>query len=147
MARRGQATISKFQTPSSKEAPSSKLKKRPARCLPRHLVWVCCLRFGTSLGLELWSLVFRSAAAPKPRCARGGESLPASLTAFSQKYSSEMGSAGVSPKTLARRANAPFSTVFHPPKTSRRDADWERPSRSHSPAWTVSLALLSTVDL
>jgi hypothetical protein len=35
--RRAQATSSKFQTPSSKEAPSSKLKNRPARRLPRHL--------------------------------------------------------------------------------------------------------------
>src|SRR5437667_2318807 len=35
---RSQATSSKFQTPTSKEAPSSKLKNGPARRLPRHSV-------------------------------------------------------------------------------------------------------------
>jgi hypothetical protein len=34
---RAKAKSSKFQTPSSKEAPSPKLKKRPARRWPRHL--------------------------------------------------------------------------------------------------------------
>src|SRR6266446_7359021 len=44
---RAQAKSSKFQTPSSKEAPSSKLKNRPARRLPRHLIW--------GLVFEIWS--------------------------------------------------------------------------------------------
>src|SRR3989442_15992021 len=61
---RAQATSSKFQTPSSKEAPSSKLKTRPARRLPRHLFFgFGVLRFGASLELGLWCLVFRSAVA------------------------------------------------------------------------------------
>src|SRR5207245_1770327 len=56
---RDQATSSQFQTPSSKEAPSSKLKNRPARRLPRHLFWgFGVLRFGTSLELGRWCLVF-----------------------------------------------------------------------------------------
>src|SRR5881296_2223169 len=49
---RAQATSSKFQAPSSKEAPSSKLKNRSARRLPRHLFFgFGVLRFGTSLEL------------------------------------------------------------------------------------------------
>src|SRR5881394_219193 len=52
---RAQAKSSKFQTPSSKEAPISKLKYRPARRLPRHLF----------LELGVWSLVFRSPAAQR----------------------------------------------------------------------------------
>jgi hypothetical protein len=44
---RSQAKSSKFQTPSFKEAPSSKLKNRPARRLPRHLIW--------GLVFEMWS--------------------------------------------------------------------------------------------
>src|SRR5216117_2728833 len=67
---RAQATSSQFQTPSSKEAPSSKLKNRPARRLPRHLFGgFGVLRFATSLGLGVWCLVFRSAVAQKLRCA------------------------------------------------------------------------------
>src|SRR6266516_1209194 len=59
---RAQGTSSKFQPPSSKEAPSSKLKDRAARRLPRHLFWgFGVLRFGTPLELGLWCLVFRSA--------------------------------------------------------------------------------------
>src|SRR5882724_8669323 len=61
-----QATSSKFQAPSSKEAPSSKLKNRPARRLPRHLfLGFGVLRFGPSLELGVWCLVFRSAVAQK----------------------------------------------------------------------------------
>src|SRR5205809_783762 len=46
---RAQAKSSKFQTPSSREAPSSKLKNRPACRLPQHLFWgVGVLRVGTS---------------------------------------------------------------------------------------------------
>src|SRR5437867_7027683 len=64
-----QTTSSKFQFPSCKEAPSSKLKNRPARRWPRHLfLGFGVLRFGTSLELGVWSLVFRSAAAHKLRC-------------------------------------------------------------------------------
>src|SRR5437667_636182 len=44
---RAQGTSSKFQTPSSKEAPSSKLKNRAARRLPRHLFW--------GLEIEIWT--------------------------------------------------------------------------------------------
>ena len=44
---RAQARSSKFQTPSSKESPSSKLKNRPARGLPRYLF------FG--LVIEIWN--------------------------------------------------------------------------------------------
>jgi hypothetical protein len=52
-------TSSKFQTPSSKEAPSSKLKNRPARRLPRDLfLGFGVLRIGTSLELGVWCLVF-----------------------------------------------------------------------------------------
>src|SRR2546426_4519662 len=66
---RAQATSSKFQTPSSKEAPISKLKNRPARCLPRHLyLEFGVLRFGTSLELGVWCLVFRVAVAQKLGC-------------------------------------------------------------------------------
>src|SRR5437016_5490497 len=61
---RARATSSQFQTPSSKEAPSSKLKNRPARRLPRDLFFgFGVLRFGASLELGLWCLVFRSAVA------------------------------------------------------------------------------------
>src|SRR5439155_18638924 len=68
---RAQATSSKFQTPSSKEAPSSKLKNRPARRLPRHLfLGFGALSFGTSLELWVWCLVFRSALAQTLRYAR-----------------------------------------------------------------------------
>src|SRR5437879_710258 len=64
-----QGTSSQFQTPSSKEAPSSKLKNRPARRLPRHLFLAFdVLRFGTSLELGVWCLVFRSAVAQELRC-------------------------------------------------------------------------------
>jgi hypothetical protein len=51
---RAQATSSKFQIPSSKEASSSKLKNRPARRLPRHLF----LGFGVCDLELLWSLEF-----------------------------------------------------------------------------------------
>src|SRR6058998_2793770 len=64
-----QTTSSKFQFPSCKEAPSSKLKNRPARRLPRHLFLAFdVLRFGTSLELGVWCLVFRSAVAQELRC-------------------------------------------------------------------------------
>src|SRR6059036_1479096 len=63
-----QAKSSKFQTPSSKEAPGTKLKKRVARRLPASVLVVRGLRFGTSLELGLWCLVFRSAVAQKLRC-------------------------------------------------------------------------------
>src|SRR6266566_7285552 len=66
---RAQATSSKSQTPSSKESPSSKLKNRPARRLPRHLfLWFGVLRFGTSLELGVCCLVFRSAVDQELRC-------------------------------------------------------------------------------
>src|SRR5206468_3950741 len=56
---RARATSSQFQTPSSKEAPGSKLKNRPARRLPRHLILgFGVLRFGTSLELGVWCWVF-----------------------------------------------------------------------------------------
>jgi hypothetical protein len=59
-----QATSSKFQTP------SSKLKNRPARRLPWHLLLgFGVLRIGTSLELGVWCLVFRWAVAQKLRCA------------------------------------------------------------------------------
>jgi hypothetical protein len=53
-----QATSSKFQTPSSKEATSSKLKNRLARRLPRHLflvfeIWNCFGAWGLALGVSL----------------------------------------------------------------------------------------------
>src|SRR6266705_5267236 len=57
-----QAKISKFQTPSSKEAPRSKLKNLPPFA-PASTFGVWCLRFGTSLELGVWCLVFRSEAA------------------------------------------------------------------------------------
>src|SRR5438128_9643268 len=44
---RAQAKSSKFQTPSSNETPSSKLKNRPARRSPRHLIW--------GLVFEIWN--------------------------------------------------------------------------------------------
>src|SRR5438046_567852 len=67
---RAPVTSSKFQNLSSKEAPSSKLKDRPARRLPRHLfLGFGVLRFGTSLELGVWCLVFRSAVGLL-RCAR-----------------------------------------------------------------------------
>jgi len=49
-----QATSSKFQTPNSKEAPSSKPKNRRAGRWFRLCFW--CLRFGTSLELEVLGL-------------------------------------------------------------------------------------------
>jgi hypothetical protein len=60
---RAPATSSKFQTPNSKEAPSSKLKNRPARRLPRHLV----LRFGVCDLELLWSLGFGAWCFAQPR--------------------------------------------------------------------------------
>src|SRR5882672_2850758 len=75
---RAQAKSSKFQTPSSKEAPSSKLKNRPARRFPRHLfLGFGVLRFGTSLELGVWCLMFRSAVAQKLGCARCAPPPPA----------------------------------------------------------------------
>src|SRR5213596_11762 len=57
---RAQATSSKFQAPKKHQASSS--KNRPARRLPRHpLLGFGVLRFGTSLELGAWCLVFRSA--------------------------------------------------------------------------------------
>src|SRR5437870_12495597 len=86
---RAQQKASNSQSPSSKEAPSSKLKNRPARRLPPASdfeVW--CLRFGTSLELGAWCLVFRSEATKKLRCAQTGRSiwvLPPELhTAYSK---------------------------------------------------------------
>ena len=56
---RAPARSSQFQTPSSKQAPSSKLKKRPARRCPGICVFgVWCLILGTSLELGVWSLGF-----------------------------------------------------------------------------------------
>src|SRR6266702_3157914 len=71
---RTRAKSSKFQTPSSKEAPSSKLKNQPAHRLARHVFWgFGVLRFGTSLELGLRCLVFRSAVARKLRaCLKNG---------------------------------------------------------------------------
>ena len=61
-----QAKSSKFQTPSS---PSSKLKNRPARRLPRHQFWrFGVLGVGTSLELGVWCWVFQSAVAQNRRC-------------------------------------------------------------------------------
>jgi len=48
---RAQATSSPFQTPSSKEAPNSKLRNRPARRWPPHLF----------LGFGVWDLNFSGA--------------------------------------------------------------------------------------
>src|SRR5216117_2476549 len=90
---RAQAKSSRFQTPSSKEAPgpqtpSSKLQrssKLQARSAGRGLVlgtwdffgvWSLVfgvLRFGTSLELGLWCLVFRS---PLPRWHRSVDFAP-----------------------------------------------------------------------
>src|SRR5216117_1796615 len=78
---RAQATSSKFQTPSSKEAPSSKLKNRAARRLPRHLfLGFVVLRFGTSLelgvgvrcGLHLMQIM-QSSFSPSPTPSIPGE--------------------------------------------------------------------------
>src|SRR5439155_16442347 len=63
---RAQATSSKFQTPKKHQAPSSKTDPR-AVCPGIICFWVQCLRFGTSLELGVWCLMFRSAAAQKLR--------------------------------------------------------------------------------
>src|SRR5438876_11950559 len=56
-----EATSSKFQIPKNHQAPSSKTDA----CVvyPGIYFGVWCLRFGTSLELGAWGLVFRSAAA------------------------------------------------------------------------------------
>src|SRR5438552_14494220 len=59
---RSREKSSKFQTPSSKEAPSTKLKTRPARRLPRHLFLgfdVLRLELLWSLGFDAWCFARR----------------------------------------------------------------------------------------
>ena len=63
---RAQAKSSKSQTPSSKEAPGSKLNKTDRRAFcPAFAFGVCCLRFGTSMAPGVLCLVFRSTAAER----------------------------------------------------------------------------------
>src|SRR6266704_3873270 len=71
---RAQATSSKFQTPTSTETPSSKLKTDLRAVCPASILGVWSLRIGSSLELGIWCLVFRPVAAKKLRlpCARAG---------------------------------------------------------------------------
>src|SRR6266568_5629309 len=62
----------KLQIPNSKLQRSTKLQAQKPTCAPfapASAFAVGVLRLGTSLGLGVWCLVFRSAAAQKPRCA------------------------------------------------------------------------------
>src|ERR1043165_4918366 len=56
------SSSSKLQHPSSKEAPSSKLKNRFASRSSRRLFLAWGLRFGNSLELGVWCLGFRHLA-------------------------------------------------------------------------------------
>src|SRR3989449_11398017 len=60
----------KLQIPNSKLQRSTKLQAQKPTCAPfapASVFGVCGLRFGTSLELGVWCLVFRSAAAQKLR--------------------------------------------------------------------------------
>src|SRR6058998_913692 len=60
----------KLQIPHSKLQRSTELQAQKPTCAPfapASVFWVWCLRFGTSLELGVWCLVFRSAAAQKLR--------------------------------------------------------------------------------
>src|SRR6266487_1849340 len=73
---RAQAKSSKFQTPNSKEGPSSKIKNRPARRLPRHLfLGFEMLNFSGACGFGAWCFLQRrlkNRDAPRDGFSHGG---------------------------------------------------------------------------